>query len=130
MKPFFDTNILVYAQTADTKGHIARELLTGGGTISVQVLNEFANVMRKKFTKSWAEIRLAIADIEIALPNIRAISIDTHHKAMAICQAHGLSLYDALIVAAAAEEGCDCLWTEDLHHGTVIDGVNIQNPFR
>ncbi len=126
MKPFFDTNILVYAQA---KGDLARQLLITGGTISVQVLNEFANVMRKKFTRSWREIGSAIVDIELVLIDVRSITIDSHRKAMSICDDNGLSLYDALIVAAAAEAGCDCLWTEDMHNGAIIAGVKIQNPF-
>ena len=50
MKPFLDTNILVYAVLSDdTRCPTAELLLATGGTISVQVLNEFANVARGKF---------------------------------------------------------------------------------
>lgn len=129
MKAFFDTNILVYAQTTGPKGILARRLLTADGVISVQVLNEFSNVMRKKSGKSWPEIKAAIADIEAALADIRPISVQTHRKAMVICEANQLSFYDALIIAAASEAECGLLWTEDLHNGAKIAGVKIQNPF-
>ena len=42
---FFDTNVLLYLLSADAaKADRAEELLAIGGTISVQVLNEFADV--------------------------------------------------------------------------------------
>ena len=57
MTAFFDTNILIYATIqADYRQGIARRLLSGGGSISVQVLNEFANAAHRKLQKSWAEI--------------------------------------------------------------------------
>jgi predicted nucleic acid-binding protein len=40
------------------------------------------------------------------------------------------SFWDAMIVQAAAELGCDILWTEDLKDGQLIRGVRIRNPFR
>ena len=43
-------------------------------------------------------------------------------------QAH-ISFWDAMAVYAAAELGCDVLWTEDLNDGQVIGGVRISNPF-
>ena len=48
MKPFFDTNILVYAQQSGARGARARELVAEGGVVNVQVLNELVNVLRKK----------------------------------------------------------------------------------
>lgn len=42
---------------------------------------------------------------------------------------HNLAFYDALIVAAAIEGGCDTLWSEDMQHGRVIGGLTIRNPF-
>jgi predicted nucleic acid-binding protein len=43
---------------------------------------------------------------------------------------HGFAFYDALIVAAAIEAGCDTLFTEDMQHGLTIDKLTICNPFR
>lgn len=39
------------------------------------------------------------------------------------------SFYDSLIIASAIISGCEKLYTEDLHHGQVIEGVEIINPF-
>jgi len=57
---FYDTNIFVYAFTEGPKQAAARLALAEGGVISVQVLNEFANVMRRKHQRAWAEIEAAL----------------------------------------------------------------------
>jgi predicted nucleic acid-binding protein len=62
LKPFFDTNILVYAQQRSGKAEQARALLAAGGVVSVQVLNEFAAVSRRKLGKDWREIAEALED--------------------------------------------------------------------
>jgi predicted nucleic acid-binding protein len=48
-KPFLDTNVILYLLSEDmTKADRAEALLAQGGTVSVQVLNEAANVMTRK----------------------------------------------------------------------------------
>jgi predicted nucleic acid-binding protein len=49
--------------------------------------------------------------------------------AIALHKQTKLSFWDAMVVQAAAESGCDVLWTEDLQDGQVIRGVRIRNPF-
>ena len=53
----------------------------------------------------------------------------THETALELARDHGLAFYDALIVAAAIEAGCDTLFSEDMQHGRVIGGLTIVNPF-
>ena len=54
---FFDTNVLVYLASNDAaKADRAEATLAKGGAISVQVLNELANVARRKMQMSWDEI--------------------------------------------------------------------------
>jgi len=48
---------------------------------------------------------------------------------MRLCQRYGFSIYDGTVVASALETGCRVLYTEDLQHGQVIDGLRIENPF-
>jgi predicted nucleic acid-binding protein len=43
---------------------------------------------------------------------------------------HGFSYWDSAIVAAARALGCDRLYTEDLSHGRVVEGIAIIDPFR
>ncbi|HLY54726.1 MAG TPA: PIN domain-containing protein [Stellaceae bacterium] len=130
MSRFFDTNILIYAQQDDPRARIAQELIAEGGTISVQVLNEFTNVLKKKLGRSWDEVEEALDDVESILSPVRPLTAVTHAFAVTIARGHRLGFYDALIVAAAVEAGCDELLTEDLQHGSVIAGITIHNPFR
>jgi predicted nucleic acid-binding protein len=58
-----------------------------------------------------------------------ALTLDLHTAARALAEDHRLSFYDALIVAAALEAGCDTLFSEDLQHGRTIGGLAILNPF-
>lgn len=129
MTAFLDTNLLVYAQTADPKGETARQVIASGGTISVQVLNEFANVLRRKFGLDWDEVAQALEDVKAALGPIRPITLETHAAALELSRHHGFSIYDSLIIAAALEAGCSQLMTEDLQAGRRIQGLAIVNPF-
>jgi predicted nucleic acid-binding protein len=126
---FFDTNILVYAQQSDGKARRARALFAGGGKISVQVLNEFAAVSRRKQGRDWREIAEAVADVLTLVDPPLPLTLDLHTSARALAEDHGLSFYDAMIVAAAIEGGCDTLYSEDMQHGRAIGGLTIKNPF-
>ena len=129
MSAFLDTNLLVYAQSDDPKGEIARQAILAGGTISVQVINEFTAVLRRKFRLEWDEIADAVADVRAALDPVRPIGVDTWAAAVTIAREHRFSFYDALILASALEARCDTLLTEDLQSGRRIEGLTIVNPF-
>ena len=131
MTAFLDTNILIYAQGGGRKSEVARQAILAGGVISVQVLNEFAAVLRRKFRFEWGVIAEAIADARIALDPVRPIDVAIHTEALALALArsHGFSFYDSLIVASALEAGCDTLLTEDLQTGRRIAGLTIVDPF-
>ena len=129
MSAFFDTNILVYAQQADGKGDRARQLFASGGKLSVQVLNEFTAVSRRKQRRDWREIDEAVADVLTTVDPPLAITLVLHISARALAEDHLLSFYDALIVASAIEAGCDTLYSEDMQHGRTIGGVAVVNPF-
>ena len=129
MSAFFDTNILVYAQQTGVKADRARALLAGGGRLSVQVLNEFTAVSRRKQGKEWREIGEAISDLLVLVEPPLALTLDLHAAARALAEDHGLSFYDALIVASAVEAGCDVLYSEDMQDGRTIGGLVIANPF-
>jgi predicted nucleic acid-binding protein len=58
-----------------------------------------------------------------------ALTLDLHAAARALAEDHRLSFYDALIVAAAIEAGCDILYSEDMQHGRTIGGLAVVNPF-
>ena len=129
MSAFFDTNILVYAQQAGGKADRARALFAGGGKLSVQVLNEFTAVSRRKQQRDWREIAEAVSDVLTMVDPPLALTLDLHAAARALAEDHRLSFYDALIIASAIEAGCDILYSEDMQHGRAIGGLAIVNPF-
>jgi len=120
---------MIYAFTAGPKQASARNVMADGGVISVQVLNEFVNVMRKKRGGAWSDIDAAVQVILTHFPDVIPITRDIHAAAFALARDHSFSFYDALIVAAAAEAGCDVLYSEDMQHGRNIGGITIVNPF-
>ena len=129
MKAFFDTNVLVYSTTSDTKKQQAADCLRRGGVASVQVLNEFVHVARRKLRHDWPQIELALGLLRASLDDIAPVTLNTHTAAVALAREHQLSFYDALIVAAALESGCDTLFTEDMLHGRTFGKLAIVNPF-
>ncbi|MGJ5139652.1 PIN domain-containing protein [Bradyrhizobium oligotrophicum] len=129
MNAFFDSNILVYAYSTDPRRDRAVDVIADGGVISVQVLNEFTNVLRRKQKLDWPTIEAALSSIVFRFPDARPLTTATHAAAVALARDHGLQFYDALIVAAALEAGCDTLVSEDLQHGRSFGGLTIVNPF-
>ncbi|HKU97280.1 MAG TPA: PIN domain-containing protein [Vineibacter sp.] len=129
-KPFLDTNIVVYAFSSnEPKSGRAEALLAEGGVISVQVLNEFVNVSRRKHGRGWDEILDALGVLKILLDPPQPITVELHEAAVKIARDYGFSIYDSLIVAAALGAGCSVLYSEDLQNGQVIEQLTIQNPF-
>jgi predicted nucleic acid-binding protein len=127
---FIDTNVIVYLLSADrTKADRAEAVLAAGGVVSVQVLNEFVAVARRKLALDWPDVREVLTAVR-ANCEVAALTAAIHDRALAIAEAAGLHIYDAAIIAAAAENGCTTLCSEDLSHGQRIDGVRIVNPFR
>jgi predicted nucleic acid-binding protein len=128
---FFDTNVLIYAFAADDRRSArAEELLSEGGIVGVQVLNEFTNVARRKLSWNWVEIEAALSVIAQLLDGPRSLTGAIRASAAALARDHELSFYDALIVAAAADAGCSVLFTEDLQDGRKFGAVTVENPFR
>ena len=127
---FFDTNVLLYLLAADAaKADCAEALIAGGGTVSVQVLNEFAAVALRKLAMGVREIREVLGVVR-AVCLIAPLSVATHERALDLVARVSLSFYDALIVAAAQEAQCGILYSEDMQDGRTIGDVTIRNPFR
>ena len=127
---FFDTNVVLYLLSADTtKADRAEELLAIGGTISVQVLNEFVAVASRKLNMSWTEIREVLAQVR-AVCAVESVTIETHERALRIAERYGIPIYDALKVSAALLANCMTLHSEDMQDGQVIERqLTIRNPF-
>ncbi len=134
MRTFIDTNILVYAEAADSpiKKKTALELLKqhyiqGSGVLSTQVLQEYCNVAIKKLKlpighiRSQLDIYEQFEVIQVTASLIRC-ALDLH-------QTRSVSFYDALILASAQTAGCAAVLSEDMNAGEVVNGVRIVNPF-
>jgi predicted nucleic acid-binding protein len=128
---FFDTNVLLYIASADARKAKRAESLVGeGGNISVQVLNEIANVARRKMDMSWVDMHAFLSALRDLLP-VHPNTIEIHETGLALAERYGLSTYDAMIAASALHAKCGTLWSEDMQHGMVIEGrLRIVNPFR
>jgi predicted nucleic acid-binding protein len=128
---FVDTNVLVYIASGDAaKADRAEEILRSGASISVQVLNEFTNVARRKMRMSWSELHALLSMIG-GLLTIEPMTVDTHDTGLALAERYNFSTYDAMIAASALRAGCGTLWSEDMQHGMELrEGLRIVNPFR
>jgi predicted nucleic acid-binding protein len=132
---FFDTNILLYAGSAAAadagKQRIAKTLLlTVPFATSAQVLQEYvANALGKKalgLDEHNIDAMLELLGWVEVLPVTRELIV----KAVAIRRRFGVSHWDASIIAAALELGCQTLYTEDLNSGQDYGGVRASNPFK
>lgn len=135
---FLDTNIFVYAflasdplKQAKAVQLIEASLGSGQGCVSYQVLQEFANVARKKFA-----VRMAAADcrafIDAAMQPMNRVASSTEliHSALDLQDELRYSFYDSLVIAAALQAGADTLYSEDLQHSQRVRGLlRIVNPF-
>lgn len=135
MRVFFDTNVILYAfvnhdaaKMAVAASLIERHALAGDAVVSTQVLQEtYDNAVRKfKLSADRAET------LVIRLSELTVVSSSGPFvlSAIRLARSAQISIWDALMVAAAAESGCVTLYTEDLNHGQVIAGVRVVNPFK
>jgi predicted nucleic acid-binding protein len=129
-KAFIDTNVLLYLLSSDAnKADRAEAILQTGGLISVQVLNEMANVALRKLLMPWEEINEVLALIR-SVCHVEPLTVETHDRGRHVAERYKLNVYDAMIVASALLGECETLYTEDMHHGLLIDDqLRIRNPF-
>ncbi len=134
---FLDTNIFAYALDArdGAKKAIAADLIVAllrseQAVVSYQVIQEFLNVAVRSSIpglgrdQGAAHLRGIFSKMEIVSP-----SLNLYEEALALHAKYRFHWYDSLIVAAALEAKCGTLYTEDLQHGQVIDGLTVVNPF-
>jgi predicted nucleic acid-binding protein len=129
-KPFIDTNVVLYAFVgSDDRKQRALDLLAAGGVVSVQVLNEFVDVARRKLKQQWQPVLDALERLAAVLDEPVPVTVATHRDAIDIARRYRLRIYDSLLLAAARQAGCRVFYSEDLQHGQTVDGVEIRNPF-
>lgn len=131
MKIFFDTNLLAYQFDDDQpfKQRRARELFLDHATeavISTQVMIELYAVLTRKLGRSREDALAALHALDL---DVVAADRELVLAAGEAAVRYQLSLFDALILEAAAQSSCEELWTEDLATGTRLRGVLVVNPF-
>ena len=131
VEPFFDTSALLYLLSADSaKADRIEALLAERGTISVQVLNEFAAVATGKLKMSLPDVRMILNTVR-AVCAVESLTMAVHDRGLAVMERYAFSLYDSMVVASALIVGAKVLYCEDLQHGQVIDRqLRVLNPFR
>jgi predicted nucleic acid-binding protein len=99
-----------------------------GGSISVQVLNEFASVATRKYAVEIAKIREILSVVRVVCA-VKPLEVETHELGLELAERYRYSIYDSMIVAAALRAGCSTLFSEDFQDGQKIDRLTIVNPF-
>lgn len=127
---FFDTNVLLYLLSPDQrKADVAEYLVSLGGTISVQVLNEFTQVARRKFNMSASDVITILSTLRRTL-KVAPLTEATHDLGVELSVKYSLSIYDAMIVANGLLCGATRLYSEDMHSGLLVEKqLRIENPF-
>lgn len=137
VESFIDTNIFIYQlERLDTrKATIAEELIRQSianktACISFQIVQECLNTALRKaqIQLSESEIRSYLQSVLGPLLSVQP-SIQLYNSALDIRLRYQFSFYDSLIIAAALEAGCTCLYSEDMQDGQQIQSLTIQNPF-
>lgn len=125
----FDSNMVLYLLSAEeAKAETAARLLSQKGVVSVQVLNEVNNVMRRKWQMDWEEID-DFLHVLMPVCIIRPVTLSVHRLGLNLARRHHFSIYDAMIVAVAIESNCRVLYSEDMQHGFTVGRLHIINPF-
>jgi predicted nucleic acid-binding protein len=136
MAHFLDTNILLYSISQNPAESLKRDralalLDDDSGSLSIQVLQEFYVQATRSSRADAVPHELAAGLIEAwSRFRIQDMTLPVLKTALRIRKAYGFSFWDSAIVAAALALGCDRVYTEDLTHGQVVDGLAIIDPFR
>lgn len=134
-KVFLDTNVLVYAfgskksTIPDPRVEVAQEIVIHGAVISVQVLNEFVQVCHRKAGLTWERITAQLRVIKELCGPVLPITMQTHERAAELSNRYGYRIYDSLILVSAMQAGCTTVYSEDMQHGQMVEGLRIENPF-
>jgi predicted nucleic acid-binding protein len=134
MRIALDTNVLVYAEGVgdrkkrDDSIQLLAALPEDAIVIPAQTLGELYRVLTGKALRGAVESREAV----LAWSDSFTVADSTwtsFQSAMEIAAEHGLQIWDALILAVAAENRCRLLLSEDFQHGFTWTGVTIVNPY-
>lgn len=131
-KVFVDTNVLAYRLDGreQEKRQRARLRMAEPHTfiLSTQILLELYSVLTRKFDPALTPPQARAVISEAATLPVVPADAELVLRASTTAQGHQLSIWDAMIVEAASEAGCDEIWSEDLATGAELRGVRVVNP--
>lgn len=126
-----DTNVLLYfLDTSETERRIkAAELISKQPFFNSQSLSELINVLTRRWKYSKESV-IQVSTKFLEVCNYVPLTEESITLAYDICKNYDFQIFDAFVVSTAIESGGESLYTEDLHHGLVIDKkLTILNPF-
>ena len=133
---FVDANILVYAHdiSAGARNEKARELIrrlweNKTGCLSIQVLQEFYVVVTQKVSNPISSTDASRIISDLSHWRIHEPAFEDLLSAIDLQQRYSLSFWDAMVVHSAARLRCQVIWSEDMSHGQVYEGIRLINPF-
>ena len=132
---FIDTNVLLYAATADAaerkKQDAAYDLIAADNFgISTQVLQEFFHNATKKVRKKMRPDKALDWLGEILHRPCVIVDVPLFRHATEISVRYKITYWDGAILAATHALGAKVLYSEDLNHGQTYGTVRVENPFR
>jgi predicted nucleic acid-binding protein len=130
---FADTNIWLYALIASQdaeKSATSQALIRESRLVtSVQVINEVCVNLIKKAQFSEQRIRELVASF-YERHHVALFEKTTLLKASSLREKHGFSFWDSTVIASALAAGAEIFYSEDMHHGTVVENsLRLTNPF-
>ena len=134
MKIALDTNILAYAEgingtvMRDRALEVLQRLPPTSIVLPVQTLGELFHVLVRKAGRRPSRARAAVLgwrDAFAVMETSAAVMI----SATDLAADHGLTIWDSVVLAAAAEAECRLLLSQDLQAGFTWRGVTVANPF-
>ncbi len=134
MKVALDTNILAYIEGVNgasrkaSAAEIVAQLPAGDTYLPVQVLGELFRMLVRKAKYKAASAQAAVLNFADLFPLIET-SPSVLTSAAELAVDHGLDIWDAIILTAAASAGCRLLLSEDMQEGFTWNGVTVANPF-
>jgi predicted nucleic acid-binding protein len=134
MRIALDTNVLAYAEGAngairrDQTLKLIQRLPPEAVVLPAQALGELFNVLVRKAKRrptrareavlSWRDAYAVVDTSEAVIVNATDLASD-----------HGLTIWDSVMLAGAAEAGCRLLLSEDFQDGFTWRGVTVANPY-
>jgi predicted nucleic acid-binding protein len=134
MRVALDTNILAYAEglgdelRCSMALQLVEQLHSAEVVLPAQTLGELSRVLTGKAKRTPSQTREAVLGWADSF-EVADSSWFAFQAALDLTVDHQLPMWDALILAVAAENHCRLLLSEDFHNGFTWRGVTVVNPF-